>query len=87
MMLFLLTNSPQKLKLKKFRGTLIILFYVSPSSTQLQKFFFFLLKKQKNNHFSASDWWEETNVRARTFSKNSTTQENIKILRLKERRL
>ena len=29
---FLLIDSPQKLKLKKVQGTLIILFYVSPGS-------------------------------------------------------
>ena len=50
-MLFLLTNSSQKLKLEKFRGTLIILFYVSPSSTQLQKLFFFYQKNKKTTIF------------------------------------
>ena len=40
-------DSPQKLKLEKIHGTLIILFYVSPSSPQLQRLFFFLLKTQK----------------------------------------
>ena len=43
-MLFKLTDSPQKLDFKKIHGTLIILFYVSPSSHRLQKIFFFLLK-------------------------------------------
>ena len=38
-MLFLLTESPQKLKLKKVHGTLIIIAYVSPSSPQLQSYF------------------------------------------------
>ena len=38
-MLFLLTDSPQKLKLKKVQGVLIILFYVSPSSPPLQSRF------------------------------------------------
>ena len=38
-MLFLLTDSPQKLKLKKVQGALIILFYVSPSSPPLQSRF------------------------------------------------
>ena len=46
-MLFLLTDSPQKLKLQIFHGTLIILFYVSPSSPQLQGLFFSIKKKQK----------------------------------------
>ena len=38
-MLFLLTDSPQKLKLEKFLGALIILFYVSQSSSPLQSCF------------------------------------------------
>ena len=38
-MLFLLKESPQKLKLKKIHGTLIIIAYVSPSSPQLQSYF------------------------------------------------
>ena len=35
-MLFLLTDSPQKLKLEKVHDTLVILFYVSPSSPPLK---------------------------------------------------
>ena len=84
-MLFLLTDSLKKLKLEKIHRTLISLFYVSPSSPQLQRLFFFLLKTQKNNHSSASDWWEYTKSsfteNAKIFSKNSTTQENITISR------
>ena len=38
-MLFLLTNSPQKVKLEKVHGALIILFYVSPISPALQSRF------------------------------------------------
>ena len=38
-MKFLLTDSPQKLKLKKVHGTLTILFYVSPISPPLQSRF------------------------------------------------
>ena len=38
-MLFLLTDSPQKLKLEKVHGALIILFYVSPISPPLQSHF------------------------------------------------
>ena len=38
-MLFLLTDSPQKLKLEKFHGVLIILFYVSSSSPPPQSRF------------------------------------------------
>ena len=35
-------TDPQKLKLEKIQDTLIILFYVSPSSPQLQRLFFFI---------------------------------------------
>ena len=38
-MLFLLTDFPQKLKLEKVHGALIILFYVSPSSPPLKSRF------------------------------------------------
>ena len=38
-MLFLLTDSPQKLKLEKVHGALIIIFYVGPSSPPLQSRF------------------------------------------------
>ena len=51
-MLFLLTDSPQKLKLEKFHGTLIILFYVSWSSSQLQRLFFFIKKSKKQPLFN-----------------------------------
>ena len=40
-MIFVLTDSPQKLKLENIHDTLIILFYVSPRSPQLQRLFFF----------------------------------------------
>ena len=50
--------------------------------------FDFLIKNTKNNHSSASDWWENTKCsfkgNAINFSKNFTTQENIRIPRLKE---
>ena len=50
----------------------------------------FLLKAQKNNHPSASDWWENTKSafkeNARTFSENSTTEENIRIPRRQQKR-
>ena len=43
--------------------------------------------QRSNNLSSASDWWEYTKSCfkeiAKIFSKNSTTQENITILRLK----
>ena len=82
-MQFLLTDSTKKVKLEKFHGTLVILFYVSPSSPQLQRIFFFITKNKqtKNNHSSASDLWEYTKScfkeNAKVFSKSSTTQENI----------
>ena len=48
----------------------------------------FLIKKQKSNHFSTSDWWGNTKHNfkedARTFSKNSTTHKDVKILKLKD---
>ena len=37
-----MTDSPQKPKLEKINGTLIILFYVSPCSPQLQRICFFV---------------------------------------------
>ena len=47
------------------------------------------LKTKQNNYYSLSDWWEYTKIKikvtARRFSKNSTTQENIRISRLKKR--
>ena len=48
-----------------------------------------LLKTQKSNHSSASDRWKYIKLcfkeNTRTFSKISTTQENIRISRLKNR--
>ena len=53
------------------------------------KEFAFFTKNTKNNHFSAKDRWEYTRScfkeNARTCSKNSTIQENIRISRLKKR--
>ena len=60
MLLFLLTDSPQKLKLEKVHGALIIFCYVRPISPPLQSRF-------KEN--------------AKILSKNSITQENIRISR------
>ena len=46
-------------------------------------------KRKQGNSSSISDWWENTKIKikqtARGFSKNSTTQENIRISRLKKR--
>ena len=86
-MLFLLKDSLQKLKLEKTHGILIILFYVTSSSAQLQRICFFV-KNKKSNHPSASAWWVYTKScfkeNAGTFSKISFTQENIRISRLKK---
>ena len=49
-MLFLLTESPQKLELENINGTLITIFYVNPSFSQLQRFPF--IKNTKNPFFS-----------------------------------
>ena len=47
------------------------------------------LKTKSNNYSSISDWWEYTKAQikenARSFSKNYTKQENIRISRLKKR--
>ena len=52
-MVFLLTDSLQKLKLEKIHDILIILFNVSPSSPQLQRLLLFLIKNtQKQLLFS-----------------------------------
>ena len=40
-MLFLLIDSPQKLKLEKIQDTLLIFFDISPTYPQLQPIFFF----------------------------------------------
>ena len=49
---------------------------------------FFLLKTQRNNYSLVRNWWGNTKSsfkeNAGTFSINSTTQENIKVLRLKK---
>ena len=65
---------------------MILFYYVNelrPSSPQLQRLFFI-----KNKHFSESHWWEYTKCcfkeNSKIFSKNSITQENITILRLKQ---
>ena len=69
---------------KRFRKT--NLFYVSPSSPQLKRRLF-LLKTQKTTS-SASVWWGNTKTsfkeNARTFSKGTTTQENIRISKPKK---
>ena len=49
MLLFLLTDSPQKLKLENIHDTLIILFYVILRSPQLQRLFFLLIMQKKKS--------------------------------------
>ena len=61
-MLFLLTDSPQKLKLKNIHDTLIILFYVSTRSPQLLRLFFFLLKTQKTSTAAVGPWYLKVEV-------------------------
>ena len=51
-MLFLLTDSPEKLKLEKIHGRFM-------QAGALLNFFFFL-RNTKSNHSSAIDWWENT---------------------------
>ena len=58
-MVYLLTDSPEKLKLEKIHGTLV-LFYVKLSSPQFQRLFFFYSKRKRRPLFSASDRWENT---------------------------
>ena len=57
-MIFLLTDSPQKLKLENIHDTLIILFYVSPRSPHLQ-ILSFSIKKQTHTkrRTAAVDSW------------------------------
>ena len=82
---FLLTDSPQKLKLEKVSCYLNNSFLCKLEFSSATKTFIFLLKKQKNNHSLGSDWWEYTKPRfkenAKIFSENSSTQENITISR------
>ena len=77
----------QKLKLGKTHGILITPLcnlYISSASKDLIS----SLKSQKNKYSSASDWWKCTKSHlkknARTFPKNPTVQQNIRISRLKE---
>ena len=78
-MLFLMTDSPLKLRLEKIHGkdSGKNLVYVSPNSPQTS----FLIKKTKNNHTSTSDSWEYIKNRftenAKILSKNSTKQGNL----------
>ena len=72
-MLFLLIGYLQKLKLGKNHGILMILLHVRLISHQLQKLCFLYQKPQK------------TNIPQQVTGGNSTTQENIRISRLKGR--
>ena len=50
----LLKDPPQKLKLEKINGALIILFYVSPRFPQQQRVCFFIKSKQEKTSSSKS---------------------------------
>ena len=54
-MLFLLTESPQKLKSENIHDTLIILLYVSPRFPQLQKRFLLKHTQKKKTSTAAVD--------------------------------
>ena len=84
-MLFLWTDSPQKLKLEKIHDTLIIFFYVSLSSPHHKVFSFFTKTPQKTTSLQQVTGGNTPNLVLKIFSKfsNSTTQENTTILRLK----
>ena len=77
---------PSKTKIgKKFliNDSLLLRKRVTPEFSSAAKTFFI-----KNKHFSESHWWEYTKCcfkeNSNIFSKNSITQENITILRLKQ---
>ena len=85
-MLFLLTHSPQKPKLEKIHATLIILFYGSLNSPQLQRICFFFIKNtQKATTLQQVTGGNTPNfvlkrIQEHFLEKNSNTQENIRIL-------
>ena len=77
---------PSKTKIgRKFliNDSLLLRKRVTPEFSSAAKTFFI-----KNKHFSESHWWEYTKCcfkeNSNIFSKNSITQENITILRLKQ---
>ena len=80
---------PSKTKLGKFswyfNNSLLCKTDFSSATKDLRS----LVKTQKINHSSASNRWKYTEScfkeNGRTFSKNSTNQENIRISRLKKR--
>ena len=74
-MLSLLTDSSHKLKLEKIHGTLIILFYVSLSSPQLQILFF--IENTKNPTI------QQENLVLKMLELSLKIQENIRISILK----
>ena len=75
-MLFILTDSPERLRLKKIHYTLIFLLYVGPSHFLLQRLFF-IKNTKKNSHYPTSDWSIYTKScfkeNAKIFSKKPTT--------------
>ena len=75
--MFFLTDSTPNLKLQKITGTLVILFYVSPSSPQLPKTCCFY-QIHKKTYFSINDWWEYISS---FFQENGRTLLKIRLLK------
>ena len=75
-MLSLLTDSPHKLKLEKIPGTLIILFYVSLRSPQLQRLF--VIKKQKTTTLQQVTGRKTPNLVLKMLELFLKIQENIR---------
>ena len=77
-----MTDSLLKQKLEKT-------YSISIALCSTTKNLLFILKTKKTKSSSTSDWWEYTKCQikdnARTFSKTSTKQENIRNSRLKTR--
>ena len=82
-MLSLLTDSPHKLKLEKIHGTLIILFYVSLSSPQLQILFF--IRNSKKATIQQMIGGKTLNLVLKMLERFLKIQKNIRISILKRR--
>ena len=63
--ILLLTDSPQKLKLEKIHGTQLIVFYVSAGSPQLQRLIF-LLKTLNTTTLQQVTGWNTPNLVLKT---------------------
>ena len=84
---FLLKDSPRKLKMEKTHGILIILFYVSLIFPQLQRSCILYKKHKKTTTLQQKTGGNILNLVLKKMLEiqNSTTQGNIRILRLKKR--